>query len=133
TVTRSETAAGLSPASALPKLMFGFSREIERAPSMSMSAPALDDPVSSGGGPPAHEAVEVAEILGVGVAPVKSLSFASVSVHPPAPRASDVVFPRAGAPSDPAKSVGEPYPTRSTTFGSAEQLPAEPPHASAVV
>ena len=53
-------------ASALPKLMFGFSSAIERAPSMSMStAGARETGSLRWGGPPAHvAAAAVAEFRG---------------------------------------------------------------------
>ncbi len=71
---------------------------------MSTSTPAFADADSSGGGggPPVHGAAVVAEFRGVGVALAKSLSFTSVSVHPPPARRSAVVLLSAGAPSEPS-------------------------------
>jgi hypothetical protein len=109
TVTRSETAAGESPAIAFPKLMFWRSSVIESTDEMSMSTPALADAESpGGGGVPEQDPAVVAELRGAGVAPAKSLEFVSVSVQPSPARRAPVVLLRPVAAPEPSKSVAEP-------------------------
>src|SRR6476646_3307683 len=110
--------------------MLGRSNAIESTESTSTSTGALCvGPPLGGGGEAEHGVAEAAELRGVGAAAEKSLELASVSVQPSPARSAEVVLPIAGAAPVPSESVAEPYPTRSVTSGSAEQLP---PQASGV-
>ena len=97
TVTRSETGAGVSPEAALPKLMLGRSRAMERTGWMSMSTAAFSDTPRGGGEPPEQGSAGVAELRGAGADAEKSLEFVSVSVQPFAARIAAVVLLIAGA------------------------------------
>ncbi len=97
-----DTAAGVSPALAFPKLMLGRSSAIESTPWMSMSTAAFPEtPCGEAAGYRARAAA-VAEFRGAGVSAEKSLAFASVSVHPPPARSAAVVLLSAGAASAPS-------------------------------
>src|SRR5215208_6839870 len=98
-VTCSESAAGVCPETALPKLSVGWSSEIESADCRSISTPAAASTplVGGGGGVIPHEAAAAAELSGEGAPVAKSAEFESPSVQPLPARRSAVVFVTAGA------------------------------------
>src|SRR5215218_2095843 len=112
-ITCSESAAGVCPETALPKLSVGWSSEIESADCRSISTPAAtSSPLVGGGGGGGgvipHEAAAATEFSGEGAPVAKSAEFESLSVQPLPARRLAVVFVTAGAAPAPSKSVAEP-------------------------
>src|SRR5215468_552791 len=96
-VTRSDTAAGTSPATTVPKLIVGRSSVIERTAWMSTSTAALCERPPVGGGEPEQADAAVAEFRDAGATAVKSAELEPVSVQPLPARTAAVVLDSAGA------------------------------------
>src|SRR4029450_887286 len=97
TVTRSETAAGTSPATTVPKLIVGRSSAIERTGWRPPAPAASWETLALGDGEPEQVSAAVPAFRGAGATAVKSAELTFVSVQPSPARTAARVLERTGA------------------------------------